>query len=332
MQVLKKLQTQCLLRVLCNKTGCKKPLVFYTLFFADGGRIYLRGLIIKKKDVILTSLKPKGCGNMSEKMLVLDIDGTLTNSKKEITYNTKEAITKVLEQGHAVVIASGRPTPGTKKVCEELNLKNYNGYVLSYNGAKITSLKENKVVHQKVLDEKYIPQIYDYCIKTEIGMMTYEDNAAITGTPIDEYMELEARINSIELKSVENFKNYVNFPVNKCLLTAEPSVAEKVCENLAEKYSGELSIYRSEPFFVEIMPNGVDKAASLEVLRQLLGIERENIIACGDGFNDLSMIKYAGVGVCMSNGAEACKAAADYIAPSNDEDGICHVISRYFKI
>lgn len=267
---------------------------------------------------------------MDKKMLVLDIDGTLTNSKKEITKETKAAITRVLKDGHVVVIASGRPTPGTRKVCEELELSRFGGYVLSYNGAKITSLKDNSVVHQKTLEKRYIPQIYEYVIANDMGMMTYEDDAAITGTRIDEYMELEARINSIELKSVENFTDYVSFPVNKCLLTAPCDFAEKACNVLAKKYEGELSIYRSEPFFVEIMPQGVDKAASLEVLRCIVGIERENIIACGDGFNDLSMIKYAGVGVAMSNGAEVVKAAADYVAPSNDEDGLVDVIEKYF--
>ena len=102
---------------------------------------------------------------MEKKMLVLDIDGTLTNSQKEITPATKKAITKVLEMGHAVVIASGRPTPGTKKVCETLELKNYDGYVLSYNGAKITKLSDNSVVHQKILDGKYIPEIFEFAQK-----------------------------------------------------------------------------------------------------------------------------------------------------------------------
>ncbi len=267
---------------------------------------------------------------MDRKMLVLDIDGTLTNSKKEITGNTKNAITKVLEEGHIVVIASGRPTPGTRRVCNELELDKYNGYVLSYNGARITKLSDNEVVHQKVLDLKYIPEIFGYVNEKGIGMMTYEKDAAITGTRIDEYMELEARINSIDLKKVEDFEKYVDFPVNKCLLTAEASLAQEVCGELGEKYKEELSIYRSEPFFVEIMPKGVDKAASLEVLRNILGIERENIICCGDGFNDLSMIKYAGVGVCMANGVAECKEAADYIAPSNDDDGIVDVIKKYF--
>jgi Cof subfamily protein (haloacid dehalogenase superfamily) len=181
-----------------------------------------------------------------------------------------------------------------------------------------------------VLDKKYIPEIFDYCVKNDLGMMTYEDNDAITGTRIDEYMELEARINSIGLREVESFTEYVDFPVNKCLLTKEDSLAKVACEELNEKYKDELSIYRSEPFFVEVMPKGVDKAASLEVLRNILGIEKENIVACGDDFNDLSMIKYAHVGVCMANGCEECKNAADYIAPSNDEDGLCDVIAKFF--
>lgn len=276
------------------------------------------------------SAEEKIGGFMNKKMLALDIDGTLTNSKKEITENTKRAITEVLEMGHIVAIASGRPTKGTKKLCEELNLKAYNGYVLSYNGAKITRLADNEVVYQKTLEAKYISEIYDYCKDKDIGMMTYEENAAITGTRTDRFMELETRINSLELKKVESFVNYVNFPVNKCLLTAEDALAERVCKHLSEKYEGKLSVYRSEPFFVEIMPEGVDKAAGLEVLRKIAGVERENIIACGDGFNDLSMIKYAAVGVCMSNGAKECKEAADYIAPSNDEDGICDAISKFF--
>ena len=83
---------------------------------------------------------------------------------------------------------------------------------------------------------------------------------------------------------------------------------------------------RSEPFFIEITPKGIDKAASLEHLCKIIGSSRENMIACGDGFNDISMIKYAGVGVAMANAQEEVKAVADYITASNDEDGVAQVI------
>ena len=72
-------------------------------------------------------------------------------------------------------------------------------------------------------------------------------------------------------------------------------------EILGQKFADSLSIYRSEPFFVEIMPKGVDKASAIDHLLQAEGLTKENVICCGDGFNDISMIKYAGVGVAMAN-------------------------------
>ena len=77
------------------------------------------------------------------------------------------------------------------------------------------------------------------------------------------------------------------------------------------------------------MPQNIDKAYSLGKLLKHLGLDRSQMIACGDGFNDLSMIKYAGLGVAMANAKEEVKEAADYITLSNDEDGIAHVIDKF---
>ena len=110
---------------------------------------------------------------------------------------------------------------------------------------------------------------------------------------------------------------------------AEPEKALEVENKLNEMYGNELSIYRSEPFFVEIMPQNVDKAATLDVLVNMLGLNKENTICCGDGFNDLSMIKYAGIGVAMENAQEIVKESADYVTKSNDDDGIVHVIEKF---
>ena len=110
---------------------------------------------------------------------------------------------------------------------------------------------------------------------------------------------------------------------------AEPEKALEVENKLNEMYGNELSIYRSEPFFVEIMPQNVDKAATLDVLVNMLGLNKENTICCGDGFNDLSMIKYAGIGVAMENAQDIVKVCADYVTNSNDDDGIVHVIEKF---
>ena len=99
----------------------------------------------------------------------------------------------------------------------------------------------------------------------------------------------------------------------------------------ASDYEGRLSVYRSEGFYLEMMPLGINKAYGISKLIQRLGFNRGQVVCCGDGFNDISMIEYAGLGVAMSNAKEEVKKRADYIAPSCDEDGLIDVIDRFIR-
>jgi len=266
---------------------------------------------------------------MSEKILVLDIDGTLTNSQKMITPETKRGIMNIQERGHKVILASGRPTPRVRKYADELELEKYGGYLLSFNGGRIVDCKTGDIIYQKVLPKHVIPLFYKYALEKDCGLVTYFGDSIILGTRKDEYVELESRINGMEIKEVENFTNFVDFEVNKLLMTAPPEKAEVYVKELQEKFGDILSIYRSEPFFIEIMPMNVDKAASLDRMLESVGLKQEDMICCGDGYNDMTMIKYAGVGVAMENAQPAVKEVADYVTKSNDEDGIVKVIEEF---
>ena len=266
---------------------------------------------------------------MAYEILILDIDGTLTNSKKEVSPKTLDALIRAQEEGIKVVIASGRPTAGINKIAKTIKLDDDGGYVLSYNGAKITNFQTGEVVYNETLPEEMIPSIYEEAIDSHVGIITYEGNDAIAGNGIDKYNELEARINGIGLREVKDFPNYITFPINKCLLTGEPEHMAEVEQKMKERFGNFLNIFRSEPFFVEVMPQNIDKAYSLGKLLKHLDLERSQMIACGDGFNDLSMIKYAGLGVAMANAQEVVKQAADYITLSNDEDGVAKVIDKF---
>ena len=90
-----------------------------------------------------------------------------------------------------------------------------------------------------------------------------------------------------------------------------------------------LNVYRSEPFFLEIMPQNIDKAYSLSKLLNIIGLTKDEMIACGDGFNDLSMIKYAGLGVAMGNAQEVVKESANYVTATNDENGVANVVNEF---
>ncbi len=266
---------------------------------------------------------------MAYEVLVLDIDGTLTNSEKLISDRTKQAVFDLQERGHKVVLASGRPVPGILPVAKEIKLNEYGGYILAYNGGKIVEAKTGEIIYQKMLPQNYIRLLYEAAEEFDTGILTYDKEGVVSGRRMDEYIEIEARINKLPVKVVENFTEYVNYPVNKCLMTGEGLYLADVEKKMKERYGRELSIYRSEPFFLEIMPKHIDKAHSLEVLLNHLGLSNEQMISCGDGYNDLTMIEYAGMGVAMANANDEVKSAADYITLSNDEDGVAHVIEKF---
>ena len=96
---------------------------------------------------------------MAYKIIALDLDGTLTNSEKKITPKTKEALFRIQEKGIKVVLASGRPTPGVLPLAEELRLKDYGSYILSYNGARIINCKTNESVCNETLPKWMIKEI-----------------------------------------------------------------------------------------------------------------------------------------------------------------------------
>lgn len=268
---------------------------------------------------------------MDYQMLVLDIDGTLTTSKKEISPATLEALLAIQEEGFYVVLASGRPTGGMMRYAEELQLKKYGNYLLSFNGARILNCRTDEIIYQKTLPQSVIPKLYEEALKWGVGIIAYEGDSIIAGTPIDNYMEIESRINALPIKKVEHFDTYVSFPSNKCLMTGEPELLVQVEAALKERYHTFLSIYRSEPFFLEIMPQNIDKAHSLQKLVTSLGLTMDQMICCGDGFNDITMIEAAGLGVAMSNAQDVVKQAADFITGSNDNEGIVQVIQRFIK-
>lgn len=264
-----------------------------------------------------------------KKILVLDIDGTLVNSKKEITPETLKYLHMIQEEGHIVALASGRPYPGMKGFAKQLKLDEYGGYALSFNGGKVIDCSTGKSVFEKAIPNKYLKTIYDYAIANGLGMVTYRDDQVLTGTEIDEYMEYEARLNYMVIHKVDDFLGEVDFDMTKCLLTATPEKAEHFEKELAQLLAPDLNVFRSEPYFIEITIKGVDKAESIDKLVNILGMEQKDTICCGDGFNDLTMVQYGGVGVAMDNAQQIVKDNADYITASCDEDGIVQVIKEF---
>lgn len=265
------------------------------------------------------------------KVLALDIDGTLLNSKKEITPKVKEAIEELRDKDIPVLIASGRPAMGIRHVAKELSMDEKGGYILSFNGGKIIEYKTKEVVYSKTIPMELNEEVYNYAKNLDASLLTYENDRIITEKPENKYVSVESSIVKMEVEKVDNLLSRLNFSADKFLIVGEPEYLEKEVEKMAKHFEGRLNVFRSEPFFIEVVPLGIDKATSLEVLLEKLGIKREELVACGDGRNDVTMINYAGMGVAMENACDEVKEVADFVTKSCDEDGVAYAIKKFFK-
>lgn len=266
---------------------------------------------------------------MKYKVLAFDIDGTLTNSKKQIEVSTKVAVRKAAEQGCTIAIATGRPIQGVREFANELNFHKIKGYVISLNGGLVMSWQDGKIIQEKKIPAEFNGRICDLAKEHGVTLLTYEGDDVITEKPEDEYVQFETRINKIKARKVENLKEYLSFTVPKFIMVGDGDVLAEVEKKVKPLLDKDLDVYRSEPFFLEILPKGINKANALEMLLKEVGAKREELMAFGDGYNDISMIEYAGMGVAMSNGNDLIKEKADYVAPSNDEGGIAHVLEKF---
>jgi Cof subfamily protein (haloacid dehalogenase superfamily) len=268
---------------------------------------------------------------MKYKVLVLDLDGTLTNSKKMISARTKIALIKAQERGITIVLASGRPTYGIVPLAEELQLAKYGGYILSFNGGTIINWKTKEVIHESVISSEKLPLLHKIAVQNDVEIISYQNEHIISERSDNEYIKYEAFLNKMIIKEVESFTDAVTFPVPKCLIVGKPEKLKQLEDEMNGVFGNEMSIYRSEPFFLELMPLNVDKAKSLQKLLFHIGHTREEMMACGDGYNDLSMIKFAGMGVAMANAQTEVKDASDYITLSNEDDGVAHAVELFLK-
>jgi len=265
---------------------------------------------------------------MKYKIIALDIDGTLVSSKHHILPETKDALIRAQEGGLKVVLASGRPTPGMMSLAKELALEKFGGFVLSYNGGRITNMQTNEIVHEQFLTPTEAHEIYDLAKSLEVNMMAYDGNDILT-VDHDEYIQLESDINAMPLREIKDFKAAVVNHTIKTLTTGAPERIAEVEKVYLEKFGDRFSICRSMPFFLEVMPQGINKAASLGKLLEILGLTREDLVACGDGFNDIEMIRFAGLGIAMDNAVDEVKAVSDYVTKSNDDNGLVDVIEKF---
>lgn len=263
------------------------------------------------------------------RLIAVDLDGTLVRGDQTVSPHTLDVMARAQTLGVKVVVASGRPTYGTAPVADALRLADFGGYVMSYNGGEIYDWRTKKPLHAQTLDQDVIPYLYMYAQQHGLPIMTYIGAEVVTEVPDNEYIRYTAMRNRMTIRQVPNFLESVQEPVGKCMIVGDPTLLQPMEADLAQRLQGRAGAFRSEPFFLEIVPKDVDKAYGLDVLLGKLGMGREELLAFGDGYNDISMLQMAGMGVAMGNAEEEIKKAADFVTRSNEDDGVAYAIEKF---
>ena len=266
---------------------------------------------------------------MKYKLLVLDVDGTLLNDEREISKRTLAALLKVQQMGVRIVLASGRPTYGLMPLAKTLELGNYGGFVLSYNGCQIIKAQNGEILFERRINPEMLPYLEKKARKNGFAIFTYHDDTLITDSPDNEYIKNEALLNNLKIIREDEFSTAIDFAPCKCMLVSDKEKALIGLEQHWEKrLAGTLDAFRSEPYFLEVVPCGVNKANTLGALLEHLGVTREEVIAVGDGVCDVTMLQLAGMGVAMGHSHDSVKVCADYVTASNEEDGVALAVEK----
>ncbi len=274
---------------------------------------------------------------MSIKLIAIDIDGTLLNSRKELTAATVEALQAAADHGIHVVISTGRLFSEFADLAAQLPMMRY---TVTCTGAQVMDLQTGEDLYRAAFTADELRAIY--------GRVRDLDGLAQVFSDVTGKIHNDAE----KLKRVEYFcgaalaallqtthiaeddldqmvADYEGFTNKFHMFIPDPAVKAEAIRRLQDL---PVDLSESAPNDLEVMPRGIDKGLGLEKLAERLGLTPSEVLAIGDGGNDVGMLRYAGLSAVMANGSDEAKAAGSWLLPwSNDEDGVAKAVWQILK-
>ncbi len=266
---------------------------------------------------------------MKYKLLVLDVDGTLLNSKRELTKRTIATLIKVQQLGIRIALATGRPTHGVMPLAKALGLDQHGGFVIAHNGAMVLNVADGEVIFERSIDAQMVPFMQKLAERARMILSCYEGEEVISTDITDAHVIDEAAMNGMKLRQVEHIADAITKSPRELMLVSDnEEELSGVEEYLQRHMSGVMDTIHSNPYYLEIVGYQVGKGYAMSALVQKLGISKADILAIGDGTADVAMLQQAGMGIAMGNAVDGVKHCADAITLTNDEDGAAIAIEK----
>ncbi|MDR1353569.1 MAG: Cof-type HAD-IIB family hydrolase [Treponema sp.] len=262
------------------------------------------------------------------RLLALDLDDTLLRSDLTISFHTRNVLKKAEKAGIGIVLASGRIPPAMKKFAAQLGLDKRPGYLICNNGTIIQESRTGKVIFEALLPPEAALIAHDLASAEGFPVQIYEGDLMYISRK-NEFADYDQKLTGLKQVVLEDFRAKVKDGCYKLLIPGDPMILRPL-EDLFRSYIGDdVTLFTSKPYFLEILPPGIDKGSSLARVAEIAGVRREEVMAIGDSMNDEAMIRWAGYGVAMLNGDDRLKEAACLVTgKTNDDDGVADLVER----
>lgn len=266
--------------------------------------------------------------NNNIKLIATDLDGTLLNDNTKITDYNKTILKKLMDNGIEIVIATGRPISSMDFYYKELE---NNSESIVFNGAMVVD-KGFNCIFSNPLENSIVSNIIN------LYKEKYVNDTSLNIYSIKEYIvakdnfKFQTHTEKIDIKNkvigLENFNN--NMEVQKMIILGENNILIDIKKDIDNLFTVHTSF--SDPHYLEILSANSNKANALKWLCHKKGIDRENVIAFGDNYNDIEMIEFAGIGVAMGNAESYVKNNSKYIADTNNNNGVGVFLKDFFNL
>ncbi|WP_027725586.1 Cof-type HAD-IIB family hydrolase [Tuberibacillus calidus] len=250
---------------------------------------------------------------MTKKLIFFDIDGTLLDFDKKIPESTRNAVQQLKDNGHDVAIATGRAPFLIQEVCQALDIHSY----VSFNGQYV--VYEGQVIYENPISVATLKELQDFADKNGHPLIFMGAENMKANAPFHPY--IEEAMGSLRISHPDfNRTYYDETPIYQTLIFCKDG-EEKPYQRFKE-----VRFVRWHDLSMDILPANGSKAEGIKKLLSHLGYEQKDVVAFGDGLNDLEMIRFAGTGVAMGNAVPILKEMADFVSKPVDHDGILYAV------
>jgi Cof subfamily protein (haloacid dehalogenase superfamily) len=263
----------------------------------------------------------------SIKLIAMDLDDTLLDSRLSLSTRSITTIRKAREVGLLMTLATNRGFLAAKPFIEPLGIS---GLIITYGGAQTRNAENGQIIHEVLIERELAAEVMRFADKHGVYMHIQRNDDILYRKGCEWSEKYEAYVGYHGTEAP--WLNQEPMEASKTMILGEPERIAVLLPLAQEAFHGRLRVTSSKPWFMELNHSAASKGSALKALAGILGLESANIAAFGDHpMVDRDMLEYAALGVAMGNAPEELKAVADLVAPTNDDDGVAVVIEEIMR-